>query len=49
MRAIARFGADSKPAEDVTNLTTYRMLQFGARRRTDYNYLYMSIFGSGGF
>jgi hypothetical protein len=44
MRAIARFGADSKPAEDVTNLTTYRMLQFGAGRRTDYNYLYMSIF-----
>jgi hypothetical protein len=26
MRTIARFGADSKPAEDVTNLTPYRML-----------------------
>jgi hypothetical protein len=49
MRAIARFGADSKPTEDVTNLTAYRMLSFGAGRRTDYNYLYMSVFGSGGF
>jgi len=49
MNAIERFGADSKPAEDVTNLTTYRMLPFGAGRRTDYSYLYMFVFGSGGF